>query len=435
MAGTAARPTICVFLAHASINYAKKRSFAGVFSEHRKYALGEDDLKISRLITLAAAILIAPLLIAGRGSSSTSGVQAPEPQVLTPLILSVPDAPVPFTGSDGHIRLVYELWMTNFTSLDAIVEQVVISADGGVLQTLDKAEVASRLQPAGKRTSSATMVSGSQSLLFIDLILAGGAAVPKHLSHRVLVHVHDQEMTESGGDTTVNARPVVVIGPPLRGSSYISADSCCDATRHTRAALPLNGRVWIAQRYAVDWEQLDSGNRIYVGPRENVGSYKIYGADVLAVANATVASTVDGLPNQTPGRFPVNLPIEQADGNAVILDLGGGNYALYAHLQPGSVKVHAGEKVTAGQVIGLVGNSGNTVAPHLHFQVMSGPLSLAANGLPYEIDSFQITGHSPGTEAFDKAEADGTPLAVKPVSPPTHVTNALPLDQLIISFP
>src|SRR5208337_1465650 len=163
--------------------------------------------------------------------------------------------------------------------------------------------------------------------LFIDLILDAGAPVPKHLRHRVMVHVHDQEITESGGDTTVNARPVVVIGPPLRGSDYISADSCCDATRHTRAALPVSGRVWVAQRYAVDWEQLDNSHRIYVGPRENVGSYKIYGADVLAVANATVALAIDGLPNQTPGKFPVNLPIQQADGNAVILDLGGGNYA------------------------------------------------------------------------------------------------------------
>jgi len=401
------------------------------------YPYREDHLKISRLLILAAGILLAPLFIARFGSSSTSAAQTPESQVLTPLILSVQDAPVPFTGSDGHTHLVYELWMTNFTSLVATVEQVEISGGGGggVLQTLDAAEVASRLQPAGRRTSSGTMASGSQSLLFIHLILDAGAPVPKHLNHRVMVHVHGQEITESGGDTTVNARAVVVIGPPLRGSNYISADSCCDATRHTRAALPVNGRVWVAQRYAVDWEQLDSSHRIYVGPRENVGSYKIYGAGVLAVANATVALAIDGLPNQTPGKFPVNLPIEEADGNAVILDLGGGNYALYAHLKPGSIKVHAGEKVTPGQVVGLVGNSGNTIAPHLHFQVMSSPLSLASNGLPYEINSFQIKGISRGTAAFDKAEADGTPLAVKSVSPRTHIANGLPLDQLIISFP
>jgi Peptidase family M23 len=307
-------------------------------------------------------------------------------------------------------------------------------SDGSVLQTLDAKGVAGRLQPAGKRTSSGVMATGSQSLLFIHVILGSGASVPKKLSHQVMVNVHDQERSETGGATTVNTRPVAVIGAPLRGGNYISADSCCDATRHTRAALAVNGRVWVAQRYAVDWEQLDATNRIYVGPRADVNSYKIYGAPVLAVANGTVVTAIDRLPDQTPGKFPEDLPIEEADGNAVIEDLGGGNYALYAHMKPDSVAVHEGQTVTRGQVIGLVGNSGNTIAPHLHFQLMNGQLSLAANGLPYEIDAYQITGISPWTKAFDDAEADGTPLAVKPVSPPEHISNALPLDQLIISF-
>lgn len=107
---------------------------------------------------------------------------------------------------------------------------------------------------------------------------------------------------------------------------------------------------------------------------------------------------------------------------------------MYAHMQPGSVRVHMGDKVTRGEIIGLVGNSGNTIAPHLHFQVMDGPLSLASNGLPYEIDSFRITGILPGTEAFDYAEANGTPLDIRPVVPPRQVHKSLPLDQLIISF-
>src|SRR6202047_99486 len=69
--------------------------------------------------------------------------------------------------------------------------------------------------------------------------------------------------------------------------------------------------------------------------------------------------------------MPENIAIEEADGNLVILDLGGGRYALYAHLDPGSVRVHKGDAVKRGQVIGLVGNTGNSLAPHLHFHVMS----------------------------------------------------------------
>ena len=65
---------------------------------------------------------------------------------------------------------------------------------------------------------------------------------------------------------------------------------------------------------------------------------------------------------------------------------------------------------------------------------MDGPLSLASNGLPYAIDSFTVIGRTPGTEAFDEAEAEGTPLEVAPVEPPEKVTEAMPLDQTVVSF-
>jgi len=155
---------------------------------------------------------------------------------------------------------------------------------------------------------------------------------------------------------------------------------------------------------------------------------------VFAVADAVVALVTDGLPEQTPGKYPTNISLDDADGNSVILDLGQQHYAMYAHMQPGSIKVHKGESVKAGQVIGLVGNTGNSVAPHLHFQVMDRASSLASNGLPYEIKDFQIAGETAGTKAFDEAEEKGSPLAITPLSPVQQVKGALPLDQLIISF-
>ena len=93
-----------------------------------------------------------------------------------------------------------------------------------------------------------------------------------------------------------------------------------------------------------------------------------------------------------------------------------------------------GDRVERGEVLGLVGNSGNSLAPHLHFHVMSTPLALASNGLPYEVDSFTLTGQTPGTEAFDEAEDKGTPLEVTPIEPPKAVTDAMPLDQNVVRF-
>jgi hypothetical protein len=380
---------------------------------------------------LGAWVLTAVALMGGaRGVATVT---------MTPLLLAVQDAPVPFMGSDGRVHLVYELWVTNFSSGDVVVKSVEVLGDGGVLANLDGAAVASRLQLAGVRDSAGTLGKSSQGLLFLDVALGAGAAVPQKLSHRIALHVSAappglQEMSETGGEAVVDRREVALIGPPLNGMGYISADSCCESTRHRRAAMPVNGRVWVAQRFAVDWEQVDAQGRIYVGPQEKLESYAIFGKPALAVADAVVASVVDGRPEQTPGKYPVNILLEEADGNCVILDLGGGRYAMYAHMQPGSIKVRVGERVKVGQMIGLVGDSGNSVVPHLHFQVMDAASSLGSNGLPYEIREFQVAGKTGGTKAFDEAEEKGTPLAITALSPVQQVKDAMPLDQLIISF-
>lgn len=394
----------------------------------------------------AASSLLAILAV----TPLSARAQSTAAEQMTPLLLAVHDAPVPFHGSDGRTHLVYELTMTNFSSGDVSVQKVEVLGDGAVLQTLDGTRLATRLQAAGTRESAGTLPKSAHALLFLNVILAPGAAIPRELSHRVAILASAappdrQNIAETGGNVTVDRQPVVQIGPPLRGAGYISADSCCDATRHTRAAMPIDGRVWVAQRFAVDWEQLNASGTIYSGPQQKLESYAIFGQPAIAVADAVVASVVDGQPEQTPGKYPTNIPLADADGNCVILDLkddlGNHRYALYAHLQPGSVKVHRGEHVTLGQVLGLVGDSGNSLVPHLHFQVTAGPSPMASNGLPYEIRDFQITGKVPGaasldkTAAFDKSETDGSQLPVTAITPAENVTSALPLDQYIIAFP
>ena len=389
-------------------------------------------MKIDRIVfgaTSLFALLVAPFAVGGAQVSEN----------MTPLLLAVQDAPVPFMGSDGQIHLVYELGMTNFSSAEIAVEKVEVIGDGSVLQTLDNGAVAGRLQPAGLREPAGALAKSTHALLFLDVALAPGSKVPTELSHRVALRVNaappgHQDLSESGGATAVDKRSVALIGPPLQGERYIAADSCCDATRHTRAALPVNGRVWVAQRYAVDWEQMDASGRIYTGPRGKLESYAIFGQPVLAVANALVVSVIDGQPEQTPGSYPSNITLDAADGNSIILDLGEKRYAVYAHLQPGSIKVHRGEKVQLGQILALVGDTGNSIVPHLHFQVSDRPSSLSSNGLPYEIRDFEVTGKSHGTEAFDQAESNGTPLPVTAISPPQTVKQAMPLDQMIVSF-
>jgi murein DD-endopeptidase MepM/ murein hydrolase activator NlpD len=106
-------------------------------------------------------------------------------------------------------------------------------------------------------------------------------------------------------------------------------------------------------------------------------------------------------------RAPLPITLDTIGANYVIVALGNGGFAFYAHLQPGSLRVKPGDCVRRGQVLGLLVNSGNSDAPHLHFHI-SDANSLESEGLPYVFDSFEVL----GTVYPDKAFKDGwTPPA------------------------
>jgi hypothetical protein len=271
----------------------------------------------------------------------------------------------------------------------------------------------------------------------MHVALEPNAPVPAALLHVVEGHAEkaNADFVMRAAATPVVSTDPPVLGPPLRGQGYVAADGCCDSIRHVRALLPLNGRFYLAQRFAVDWERIDDAARVFRGDANNVRSYRIYGDPVLAVADATVVAARNDLHDQPPGKLPEGLPIDEADGNFVILDIGGGAYALYAHLRPQSVRVTAGDRVRRGDHIGDVGNTGNSQAPHLHFQLMDAPNGLAANGLPYVFDAFAVTAvDEAGTPDFDRAEATGTPITLTPRVPPLPLLRSLPLDLSIVDW-
>ncbi len=215
-------------------------------------------------------------------------------QDFTPIVAQVPDTPIPFAGSDGQTHLVYELEAINFTSGETTIDQLeVLDADtGDVIDTLDAEEVAGRLQPGGLRDPADTLAASMMATVFLHVTFDEAGEVPDRLVHRLSVQAQaappdQQQITEEVGPTEVERRDVVVVGPPIRGSNFLAADSCCDSTLHRQASLPINGRIRLAQRYAVDYEQLDADNRIYSGEKE-VDSYTIYGQEAIAVADATV---------------------------------------------------------------------------------------------------------------------------------------------------
>jgi hypothetical protein len=77
-------------------------------------------------------------------------------------------------------------------------------------------------------------------------------------------------------------------------------------------------------------------------------------------------------------------------GNHIVLDLGDGVYAAFAHLRRGSARVERGQRVTAGQQLAECGNSGNSTEPHVHFQLMDHPRVLMAGGVPFRFGGLGV---------------------------------------------
>jgi murein DD-endopeptidase MepM/ murein hydrolase activator NlpD len=132
---------------------------------------------------------------------------------------------------------------------------------------------------------------------------------------------------------------------------------------------------------------------------KQLSDYGIWGRDVLAIGDGIVAGIGDKFPEErmcdpalfakpgyTSGLLKELLPAigwtNAVAGNYVIIDHRNGEFSMYAHLQEGSILVKARESVKKGQVVGKVGNTGNSGAPHLHFQLMDSADFFTANGLP-----------------------------------------------------
>ena len=389
---------------------------------------------------LCKALILPASIAAALAGSSFAGAAEPGSVRLTPLVGDVLNPPHAVPGSDGRTHLVYEIRVSNATDKRISLKRLaaIDGRAGTTLAALDAKAIGGRFSLGGRRGSEATELAPFQfGVVFMHVALPGNTPVPATLAHIVEASIEQTtaDFSMRLAETSVVAKAPPALGPPLRGRGYVAGDGCCDSIRHVRALLSLNGSFYLSQRFAIDWEQIDDEGRLLRGDPKDTRSYHIFGDPVLAVADATVVASRNDLPEQVPGKLPDGLPIDEADGNFVILDIGGGAYALYAHMQPGSVRVRAGDRVRRGDQIGNVGNTGNSQAPHLHFQVMDGPNGFASNGLPYVFDAFLVTAvDEAGTADFDRAEATGSPLTLTPRVPPASLEKVLPLDLSVVDW-
>jgi murein DD-endopeptidase MepM/ murein hydrolase activator NlpD len=167
---------------------------------------------------------------------------------------------------------------------------------------------------------------------------------------------------------------------------------------------PHTAHRWaLPEEFAYDIAKLGAGNSSHRGDGRRFEDYYAYGAPVLAAADGVVVAAANDQsedldmlrrPDESDDVYGARVQARQATllakgtrgiaGNYVVLDHGNGEFSLYAHLQPGSVRVKAGERVLAGTTLAKLGSSGNSTEPHLHFQVCDAPDPLACAGIPVE---------------------------------------------------
>jgi murein DD-endopeptidase MepM/ murein hydrolase activator NlpD len=218
---------------------------------------------------------------------------------------------------------------------------------------------------------------------------------------RVRVHGNvDSHATEFAGSIPIKsefAKNKYIF--PLRGVWYVG----WGASFHT-------GHRWaVPEEFALDIAKVGESGLSHKGDGTRFDDYYAYGADVLAAGDGHVIGAANDQsedasamqrPSETQEAYSARLQKEQGErlgkdltgitGNYVMIDHGKNEYSLYAHLQPGSVRVHVGDQVKAGDVIGKLGSSGNSTEPHLHFHVCDKSDPLMCAGIPVNFSNITI---------------------------------------------
>jgi hypothetical protein len=370
-------------------------------------------------------------------------------EVSSGILVHALESPNPVLGMDERIHLAYELQVVNLSSALITIDDVeALDSSGTKLDELNGDALGKRVRISGGE-SGRTFGPSHSGYIFMDVSLPGSSHAPISIKHRITITRQlraapgddhhgaplpadlgvEASISFIGAEISVGQTPAITIAPPVRGPGWIVANGCCDQPNaHRGTVLAINGTARVFERFAIDFAQLNAANRLFDGDIKNLSSYAYFGTSIYSVADGTVVEVRDNSPEETPGTAPRGQTAATALGNYVIADLRTGHFALYAHLQKGSVAVKAGDRIRLGEVIGRVGNSGNTDAPHLHFQIMDRP-SASSNSLPFVFANFASTGVVTRLDLVFRGE----PATVNSKMAGPH-PNRFPLNNHVMSF-
>jgi murein DD-endopeptidase MepM/ murein hydrolase activator NlpD len=343
-----------------------------------------------RLLPIVACVAV--------GCATPPKESAPE-LVPTQAPLRVLQAPQPFRDAGGW-HLALEIVAPSGDTLTALTVR-----HGAVVHTLADEKLAAAcvgLHTSADRASGLRREPGATpgdqgTAVFVWTTVPSREALPESLAVEALFASgarHSLQVPVAPAET-------LLVQPPVLGPGWFTFMAPSNTSSHRRSIHTADGTLHAPQRFAVDLVRTDQSGARFTGSPAVNANYTAYGSPVVAVGGGVVVAVRDGIPENTPGLCPdrgndptccvkaaVPITADTLAGNYVLVGLDSGAHATYAHLVPGSIEVTVGERVTGGQTLGRVGNSGHSSEPHLHFHLCDGPSVMGCGGVPFHFARF-----------------------------------------------
>lgn len=291
-------------------------------------------------------------------------------------------------------------------------------------------------RPGLNDDSALNLISANQfGVLNLHLEFKKDNTVPKRIFHKLHFKVQ-----KGNGESMMYPMETTIIDIPDKTNLTLGLPFnkkgkwLYEAEGHKNSRFLAEGRATYPQRFAIDWIFINNNGEFAKSNIRENKNWHTYGLELISVADGIVVDVKDDIIENEPlaEEVAVHITRETIGGNYVIIDIGNDIYAFYGHLIPNSLKVNIGDKVKKGQVIGLLGNSGNSDLPHLHFHLESkSNIFFGGEGMPYHIKEFIKLKNYSAEEVSSLFHSNHVPLdSLKPI----EKNNELPIGYGLIEI-
>ena len=198
----------------------------------------------------------------------------------TPLVGSVIAPPIPVPATDGRVHLAYEVQLTNVLSQEVTLTSLAVLDRDISLLELAGERLAAWTRVVGSPTPTTKIGPAQTAVVWLDVALEKDAAAPEQLVHAISLSLPDPKpplfpatMTIDIAPTAVQSREPIAISPPLSRTGLAGRRRLLRHQAHRMALNPIDGQLWAAERYAIDYVQLRPDGALVSGDCSKLDSY------------------------------------------------------------------------------------------------------------------------------------------------------------------